>query len=353
MAGGTGGHIYPALAVAKRLQAEDIRTVWLGSKQGLENRIIPKHGIKLIRILVSGLRGTGARRWLAAPFLLSFALFQSLRAIWDERPSVVLGMGGFASGPGGLAAWINRTPLIIHEQNARAGSTNKILSRFATQVFQAFPGTFQNVDAITVGNPLRAEIAALSHAPRREQDPQYLNVLILGGSRGARFLNAHVPGALLAFESTLDTKQLRVRHQCGDAEINDLRAHYLPLGERVEVTAFIEDMAEAYEWADLVICRAGAMTVSELAIAGRASILVPFPYATDDHQTLNARFLADQGAAVVLPQEDDFEQRLGAMLVELLEDRQTLTEMARKARDLATADAAEKVAARCRELVYG
>ena len=350
MAGGTGGHIYPALAVAKCLQAQDIRTVWLGSKHGLENRIIPEHGIKLIRIFVSGLRGGGPLRWLAAPFIVIVALLQSLKAILTERPKAVLGMGGFASGPGGIAAWMSRTPLIIHEQNARAGSTNKILSRFASQVFQAFPNTFEKVDAITVGNPVRQEIAALSSSPNDEATPGQLKLLILGGSRGARYINNYLPPALLSLKNSATGSRLQIKHQCGDSDLDKTRKLYAPIATDVEVVPFIDDMAGAYRWADLVICRAGAMTISELAAAGRASILIPFPYATDDHQTLNAKYLVDHEAAILMPQGEDFEQRIVSALGELFENEQRTVEMGKKARALAIMDAAEKVARRCREL---
>ena len=350
MAGGTGGHIYPALAVARCLQAQNIRTVWLGSKHGLENRIIPEQGIKLIRVFVSGLRGGSAMRWLAAPFILFIALLQSLKAMLTERPSAVLGMGGFASGPGGIAAWISRTPLIIHEQNARAGSTNKILSRFASKVFQAFPDTFKQVDAITVGNPVREEIAALTDLPLRKSESEGLNLLILGGSRGARYINNHVPDVLTSLSTQTAEPKLRVKHQCGDSDIETTRALYNHSRIEAEVVPFIEDMAAAYRWADLIICRAGAMTISELAAAGRASVLIPFPYATDDHQTLNAKYLVEHDAAVLMPQGDDFDQRLTAALGALFDKPCRLTQMGRKAHELAITDAAQRVARRCLEL---
>ena len=339
-----------ALAVAKQLHAYDVRTVWLGSKQGLENRIVPQHGIKLIRIFISGLRGRGVLRWLAAPFVVLVALFQSLCALWAERPGAVLGMGGFASGPGGIAAWLCRTPLVIHEQNARAGSTNKILCKFATQVFQAFPNTFDIPGVTTVGNPVRAEIAALCELPIPELSDSKINLLILGGSRGARYLNTHIPEVLSALANDEGLPRMRVKHQCGDAEFEATRALYARDDEDVEVIAFIDDMATAYGWADVVICRAGAMTISELAAAGRAAVLVPFPYATDDHQTLNAKYLAENGAAVLMPQGDDFDDRLSTVLRELLVNKREIIEMSTRARSLAITDAAETVAKRCREL---
>ncbi|MGR8946875.1 MAG: undecaprenyldiphospho-muramoylpentapeptide beta-N-acetylglucosaminyltransferase [Gammaproteobacteria bacterium] len=355
MAGGTGGHIYPALAVAKELHDLNVRTVWLGSKHGLENRIVPEHGIKLVRILVSGLRGKGLSKWLVAPFVLSIGLVQSVVALLSERPGAVLGMGGFASGPGGIAAWLCRTPLVIHEQNARPGSTNKILSRFATQVFQAFPKTFASACALTVGNPVREEIVALSrdrqsYVPNDSPRNTSFNLLILGGSRGARFLNTHVPEVVAALSRENPNLEISVRHQCGDNDLEKTREFYQGLSGKIEVVAYIEDMASSYAWSDLVICRAGAMTISELAAAGRASILVPFPYATDDHQTMNAMFLVEQGAGLIVPQSDSFTHELQDALLKLLGNKQRLEDMAAKAHSAAIYDAAKIVAQKCREL---
>ena len=355
MAGGTGGHIYPALAVAKELHALNIRTVWLGSNHGLENRIVPEQGIKLIRIFVSGLRGRGWGGWLGAPFVLSIALVQSIFALLNERPGAVLGMGGFASGPGGIAAWLCRIPLIIHEQNARAGSTNKILTRFATQVFQAFPQTFDNSRAATVGNPVREEIADLNGNQNRvvsgkDKGESGFNLLILGGSRGARFLNTHLPPVIMRLQEQRPELKIHVRHQCGDLELAATQKLYPRSIDGIEVLPFIEDMAANYAWSDIVVCRAGAMTISELAAAGRASILVPFPFATDDHQTLNAMYLVERGAAKLIPQSDSFETDTFDALLSLAEEPAQTQQMAACAQNAAVLDAAQVVAKRCQEL---
>jgi len=350
MAGGTGGHIYPALAVAAQLHRHDIRTVWLGTKHGLENTIVPKHGIKLIRIFVSGLRGRGLLRWLAAPFFIAIAVGQAVIALLKERPGAVLGMGGFASGPGGVAAWLCRIPLIIHEQNARAGTTNRILSRFAMQVFQAFPATFPS-DATTVGNPVRSEICNLNKDYLDISAKASFNILLIGGSRGAQYLNEQVPNALAAFFQSHRNTRINVRHQCGGSHREQTLAAYQQAGFEAEVFTFVDDMAAAYQWADVVICRAGAMTISELAAAGIASILVPFPFATDDHQTANAMFLVDAEAAFLVAQGVDFDTRLQAALGKFFRQDGLSTEMGRRAGALAVYDAAEKVSERCRELL--
>lgn len=350
MAGGTGGHIYPALAVAKDLQSQDVRTVWLGSRRGLENTIVPKHGIKLIRVFVSGLRGRGLLRWLFAPVVLLIAISQSVIALLKERPGAVLGMGGFASGPGGVAAWLCRIPLIIHEQNARAGTTNKLLSRIANQVFQAFPQTFSG-SATTVGNPVRQEICDLACEPVRPYVADSLNILVVGGSRGASYLNQKIPSVLAKIANNNTFREIKIRHQCGDSDNEQTYGAYQLAGCAAKVESFIDDMAAAYRWADVIICRAGAMTISEIAAVGIASILIPFPYATDDHQTANAMFLVDGGAALLVPQGEEFEQRLAVALEKLIADGERTAEMANKARALAIYDAAQKVSLRCRELI--
>ncbi|MEM7465727.1 MAG: undecaprenyldiphospho-muramoylpentapeptide beta-N-acetylglucosaminyltransferase [Pseudomonadota bacterium] len=351
MAGGTGGHIYPALAVANALHAKNVKTIWLGSASGLENQIVPPHGIRLIRVFVAGLRGKGLVRWLTAPAILSIAVFQSIAAMLTERPGAVLGMGGFASGPGGIAAWLCRIPLVIHEQNAKAGSTNKILSRFATHVYQAFPDTFQSVAALTVGNPIRREIVALAGNSPREVNNGQVNILILGGSRGARYLNMNVPGVIAQIIPELSSTALSVRHQCGDNNLPGTKASYNGVEGNIEISPYIDDMAAAYRWADLVICRAGAMTVSELAAAGLGSILVPFPYATDDHQTANAAYLSANGAAEIVPEGEAFESRLTETLAQILANPSRITEMAEKAGQLAELNAANVVADKCWECV--
>lgn len=349
VAGGTGGHIYPALAVAACLKERRVATVWLGSRYGMETRIVPQAGLRLLTIAVSGVRGRGILRWLAAPFVIGVALVQALVAVLTIRPQVVLGMGGFASGPGGLAAWLCRRPLVVHEQNAIPGLTNKLLSRLATTVFQAFPGSFPTArGALTVGNPVRADILALAPPTERDITAGPLRVLVVGGSRGARALNETVPAAI----RSLDAAGLSVWHQCGEGNATQTEAGYRGVNADVRVSEFIDDMAAAYAWASIVVCRAGALTVSELAAAGVASILVPFPYATDDHQTANARFLVDADAALLVPEGADFEQRLTTALNGIEVDRTRVAELAQHARALAIPDAAATVAARCVELLH-
>jgi len=349
VAGGTGGHIYPALAVADLLRERDIATVWLGSRQGMETHIVPNAGIRLVTIAVSGLRGRGALRWVFAPFALAYALVQSLITMIRIRPRVVLGMGGFASGPGGLAAWLCRRPLIVHEQNALPGLTNKLLSRLATTLFEAFPGSFPPARrAVAVGNPVRRQIADLPAPAERSLGSDPLRILVVGGSRGARALNESVPVAITQLNSTA----LSIWHQCGQGNSRTTEAAYGDAAGSVRVSEFIEDMAAAYAWASIVVCRSGALTVSELAAAGLGSILVPFPYAVDDHQSANARYLVDGGAALIVAEGPDFEMRLNDAIAQVNRDRARVVALAEKARSLAMPGAAEAVADRCEELLH-
>lgn len=348
VAGGTGGHIYPALAVAHYLQDHNVRTVWLGSRRGLETRIVPAAGIRLYKIAVSGLRGRGAWRWLVAPFALSTAVFQALIAVMRIRPRLVLGMGGFASGPGGLAAWICGRPLVIHEQNAIPGLTNSLLSRIATRVLEGFPAAFPAArKAIVVGNPVRKTITSITAPEHRELTADPLKILVIGGSRGAVALNDGVPLALQRVEGA----DFEVWHQAGAGNEKNTRDAYAQTRASVRVTEFIEDMADAYAWASIVICRAGAITVAELAAAGVASILVPFPYAVDDHQTANAKFLVDGHAAVLVPEGAGFAQRVAETLQRFYADRELIAQLAQRARRLARPDATARVAEYCLELL--
>jgi UDP-N-acetylglucosamine--N-acetylmuramyl-(pentapeptide) pyrophosphoryl-undecaprenol N-acetylglucosamine transferase len=350
VAGGTGGHIYPALAVADYLHGRNIRTVWLGSKRGMETRIVPAAGIRLYRIAVSGLRGRGLWRWLVAPVAVSVALAQALLAVLRIRPRLVLGMGGFVSGPGGLAAWLCGRPLVIHEQNAIPGLTNVLLSRIATRVLEGFPGSFPaERRAITVGNPVRTSIVSIARPDDRELGTARFRVLVVGGSRGAQSLNDGVPRAI----ERIDAPSIEVWHQAGVGNESSTRASYARSNVTVRVTEFIDDMALAYSWASVVICRAGAITVCELAAAGVASILVPFPYAVDDHQTANARYLVDADAAMMVAEGPDFPRRLAQMVERLRGDRDGLIRLARSARELAKPDAAAEVADHCLELLDG
>ena len=303
MAGGTGGHVYPALAVARALQANARSVVWLGTHRGLEARVVPAAGIDIEWISVRGLRRKGLLATLIAPFQIGWALLQSLGVILRRRPAAVLGMGGFVSGPGGVAAWLTRRPLVIHEQNAAAGLTNRLLARLARVVLQAFPGSFNSaVGAETVGNPVREDIAAIEAPARRYADRRgSLRLLVLGGSQGALALNRTVPAALALLDAA---DRPVVRHQCGEKTLDIARQAYAGSGIEVELLPFIEDMAEAYSWADLVVCRAGALTVAELCAAGLPALFVPYPAAVDDHQTANARPMAAAGAAAIIQEAE-------------------------------------------------
>jgi len=348
MAGGTGGHVYPALAVAHALQQHSRDIVWLGTHRGIESRVVPAAGIEIEWISVAGLRHKGALALLAAPFRLSLALVQSLRVMFRHRPAAVLGMGGFVSGPGGLAAWLTRRPLLIHEQNAVAGLTNRLLARLARVVLQAFPGSFSaSVKTETVGNPVRADIAALDEPTARYGDRAGpLRLLVLGGSQGALALNRAVPAALALLPQSM---RPRVRHQAGERTLETAGKAYAGHGIEVELCPFIEDMAAAYAWADLVVCRAGALTVAELSAAGLPAIFVPYPAAVDDHQTANARGMVAAGAAAVLQESELSDQSLADLLREWLVSRDGLLRRAQQARSLAQPDALRRITSLCLE----
>ncbi len=346
MAGGTGGHVIPALSLARGLAAEGVEVAWLGSPRGIENRLVPEAGIPLHRIAVSGLRGNGLTGWLLAPFNLVRAVWQAGRVIRDVDPQLVVGLGGFASGPGGLAAWLVRRPLVIHEQNAVAGLTNRVLSRLARRVYAAFPQAFPG-RAEVIGNPVRDEIARLGEAPRRagEMAGRRLRLLVVGGSLGAQALNARLPEALARLP---EAHRPEVWHQAGRDKEAATRHAYDGQGVVAEMTAFIDDMAGAYAWADLVVCRAGALTVAELAAAAKPALFVPFPHAVDDHQTANARVLVDGQAARLMPQQEMSAAALAECLASLL-DPDTLATMAVRARGCAHLDAVERLVAGCME----
>ncbi|HUW37518.1 MAG TPA: undecaprenyldiphospho-muramoylpentapeptide beta-N-acetylglucosaminyltransferase [Rhodocyclaceae bacterium] len=343
MAGGTGGHIFPGLAVADHLREQGWRVVWLGNPAGMEARLVPARGYELAPLDFGALRGKGFLKKLLLPVNLLSALWQAKRALARIRPDVVLGMGGFVSFPGGLMAALTRRALVVHEQNSVAGLANRVLALVATRVLTGFPGTLRRGE--WCGNPLRAEIAALAAPAQRFQDRAGpLRLLVLGGSLGAAALNENVPLALALLP---ETERPRVVHQSGERHLEALQQNYREAGVKADCVAFIEDMAGAYAWADLVICRAGALTVAELAAAGVASILVPFPHAVDDHQSGNARFLANAGAAILLPQAELTPQKLA--LVRNL-TREQLLQMAEKARALAKPEATAAVARACMEL---
>lgn len=351
MAGGTGGHVFPALAVARLLQGEGARVLWLGTPGSFESRLIPGTGIPFHEVPVQGLRGKGWLGWLKAPFALARALLLALRALRELAPDLVLGMGGYATGPGGVAARLLGKPLVIHEQNAVPGLTNRLLAHIATRVLEAFPGSFPpSRRACHTGNPVRDEVARVPSPEERlagRSGP--LRVLVLGGSQGARVLNQVVPRAVAGLA---DSGIVQVRHQTGKAHLQDTRARYRGAGIEAEVVDFIDDVAEAYAWADLVVCRAGALTISELAVAGVASVLVPYPYAVDDHQTRNGESLANADAAVLIAESELDATRLGGLLAEFHSARQRLLHMAVAARRLGVPGATRKVSDCCLELVH-
>ncbi len=340
MAGGTGGHVFPGLAVADRLRAEGWNIHWLGTAERMEAQLVPKHGYPLHTIAIAGVRGNGLKRKLLAPLQILKAIYQARRVLKQVQPQVVLGMGGFAAGPGGVAAWLAGIPLVLHEQNAAAGMTNKLLARLAKRVLMAFPGAFAaGSNTAVVGNPVRPELLALpAPAERIGVDPQPLRLLVVGGSLGARILNEVLPEAVAL------AGNIRVRHQTGKGNADTVMAAYQQLGIQAEVSDFIEDMAAAYGAADLVVCRAGALTVSEVAAAGVGAVFVPLPHAVDDHQTRNARSLSDRGAALLMPQSTLSAETLAEQLQLLSNNRSQLLAMAEQARTLAITDAAERVA---------
>lgn len=356
MAAGTGGHIFPALSIARVLQTRDVRVEWLGTPAGMENDVLRDTGIRLHRLPVNGLRGKGSLALLKAPFMLLASIWQSLRLLQGLRPCCVLGMGGYVTGPGGVAAWLLRRPLVIHEQNAVAGLSNRLLKPLASRVMEAFPGTFAaSAKVIHTGNPVRADIASLGANTGAEADqPRPLRLLVLGGSLGAAAINEVVPQAVAGIG-----KDIEIWHQTGrNKHDTTMQAYQQALtgadkGLKRQVEPFIGDMASAYAWADLVLCRAGASTVAELAAAGVPSILVPYPHAVDDHQTRNAGWLVDAGAAVLIPQTGLNRDSLQQLLEEFMADKQRLQGMARHARKLAVDNAAERISDICLEVSRG
>lgn len=372
-AGGTGGHVFPALAVADVLRERDIPVVWVGTQRGLEAKVVPDAGIPVRWISVVGLRGKGLLGRIVGPIRLALSIVQCVRLMLSLKPRAVLGMGGYVTGPVGIAAKITGSKLVLHEQNAVAGMTNKRLAPYAAQVFSAMPNAFSNnIDSTVVGNPLRRDIEAnathntannaandvvsntainsVSNAPKNTEEDNAnntttdaaLKVLIVGGSQGAQVLNNVVPEALKRLNFSI-----KLVHQSGLSmyeTVQDRYASHTPNTHDVDVKKFIDNMTEAYQWADLVICRSGAMTVSELAAMSLPSVLVPFPHAVDDHQTKNAKFLEQQGAAVVIPQPEFTEARVAAVITEFNQNRTRLTQMGKAARTAHRPAAAEKVA---------
>ena len=351
MAGGTGGHVFPALAVARALRDQGVRIVWLGTREGIEARVVPAAGFELETIAIRGLRGGGWLRWLLLPMRLNIAMLQAWRILRRIKPDAVLAMGGFASGPGSLMASALRIPLLIHEQNAVAGLTNRWLAKIADVVMAGFPAAFGARHGVrVVGNPVRREILTLSSPESRlaERDGR-LRLLVVGGSQGAQVFNQVVPEAMRALP---ETGRPQIWHQTGKRDEASMAAAYRAFLPDARVAAFIDDMAAAYSWADVVVCRAGAMTIAELAAAGVAAILVPFPHAADDHQTANARFLEARDAAVLLPQPEFTAARLAELLTSLAANRALLRRLATNARACATIDATETVTQLCLEATH-
>jgi UDP-N-acetylglucosamine--N-acetylmuramyl-(pentapeptide) pyrophosphoryl-undecaprenol N-acetylglucosamine transferase len=349
MAGGTGGHVFPALACAREFQARGYAVHWLGTPRGIENELVPQAGLPLHLIQVTGLRGKGKLSLLKAPFQLLRALFQARRIVRELQPVCVLGMGGYVTGPGGLAARLTGAPLIIHEQNAVAGTANRSLAPLASRICEAFPDTFVASDKRrTTGNPVRTEL--FQAEPRAPLAQRRVRLLVLGGSLGAEPLNKLLPEALARLPEELLPE---VRHQAGKQHDQVTAERYRSAGVQAQVLPFISDMAGAYAWADLVICRAGALTVSELAAAGLPAFLVPLPHAIDDHQTRNAEYLASEGAAVLLPQRSTDAARLAAQLEEVLMQPEKLAAMGAIARRLAKPEATRNVVDICLEVARG
>ena len=348
MAGGTGGHVFPGLAVANYLKSAGWRVVWLGTQSGMEIRLVPQHGFEIKTIDFSGLRGKRAVTWLTLPLRLLRAFWQSIQVIREVKPNVVLGMGGYPAFPGGMMASLMNKSLLIHEQNSVPGLTNKILAKLADKVLLGFPGVIQTSrnNVIFSGNPVRDQIGQLDTPEERFQDREgKLKLLVIGGSLGAQVLNTVVPEALKLLPQNMRPS---VMHQAGVKHLEALKQNYGDMVEDVELVDFIDNMAACYAGSDLVICRAGALTISELTVAGVASVLVPYPYAVDDHQTVNATYLSKNEAAFLLPQNELTAKKLEKILLE--NTREKLLAMAIAARSLAKPDATRIVAQTCIEI---
>jgi len=342
LAGGTGGHIFPGLAVANELRTRAVPVIWIGSDGGMETRLVPQHQIAIETIAVRGLRGKGVLGLLAAPFVILRSVFQAIGKVRKHKPRAVLSFGGFAAGPAGIAAWILRKPLLVHEANRAPGFTNRVLAKVADRVLCGFPDSFKNIPNDVVGNPVRPEIAALPVPEMRLANRSgAIRLLVLGGSQGARAINAAVPKVVAAMKGKVE---FEIRHQCGEKMLADAKQSYEAAGVTASVEAFIQDMAAAYSWADLVIGRAGALTVAELCAAGVGSILIPFPGAVDDHQARNAQYLKECGAGNWLRQTETLEHDLQQLLGEFCADRNFLLQLAIAARKASLPDATNDVA---------
>ena len=335
MAGGTGGHVFPAIAVVRRLKERRVDVLWLGTSNGLESQLVREEQIDFIGIHVKALRGKGILNWLTAPWILSMAFWRILLQFIKQRPSLVLGMGGFVTGPGGVVAYILGIPLIIHEQNAIAGLTNKCLALLSRRILCGFPDTFKSKNAVWVGNPVRAEMIAepLSNEERKHDR---LHLLVVGGSLGASFLNETVPQAIALID---EAQRPEVKHQTGKGHLQETLSRIAEIKTYYHAFEFETKMHELYRWADLVLCRAGAMTIAEISAAGRAAILVPYPHAVDDHQSANARHLVAENAAILAPQDQLTTAKLADLLMKFIRDRKSLCEMSAAISAAAAADA--------------
>jgi len=346
MAGGTGGHIFPGIAVAQELQSRNVPVLWLGSAGGLETRLVPKAGFPIETLNIGGIRGKGWRTLIGAPLRIVRAVLSASKILRRAKPRSALSLGGFASGPGGIASWLSGVKLVVHEQNSVPGVTNRTLSHIAKKVLCGFDGALAHGE--WVGNPVRKEIAELPQpAQRFEGRSGAIRLLVLGGSQGAAGINLMLPRVVREM-----TQRPQIRHQCGPKHLDNTKDSYANAGVDAQVDAFIDDMAAAYAWADVVVCRAGALTLAELCAVGLPSILVPFPAAVDDHQTHNAQALVTCGAAKLVSEGEGFESRLAAALNEMLagndgEKRARLLKMANAARTLAKPDAAARIADAC------
>jgi len=352
MAGGTGGHVFPALAVAQLLQAQNVKVTWLGTKKGLEADVVPDAGIEIDWITINGLRGNGMVGWFLAPYRLLIAILQARAVIRKRKPDFVLGMGGFVAGPGGVVAWLQGIPLIIHEQNAVPGMTNRLLSIIAKRVLQAFPNAFDaSKNALTIGNPIREKFVNVMPPLERFSSRAGSNfrLLVVGGSLGALALNNAMPKAIAKLQQGIS---IDVWHQTGKRHYENTLALYKEANVTAKVSPFIEDMVEAYSWADIVICRSGALTVSELAAVGVGSMLVPFPHAVDDHQTKNGQFLVESGAAILIQQKDLNEERLVSVLRDFITHPGKAVQMAEAAYAVRKIDASNIVVKQCYEVAY-
>jgi len=352
MAGGTGGHIFPGLAVAERLIEQNWSVSWMGSAGGMEEKIVKNAKIDIDLISVAGLRGKGVMGWLIAPFRLLFSIYQAVKVLRKRKCSLVIGFGGYASGPGGIATILLGKTLYIHEQNAVAGLTNRLLANFSRRIFLAFPNAINKEKKTrTIGNPIRENIIMLNRS-KTIQDNNSVNILIIGGSRGAQIFNQRLPVVL---SSLIKQEIVNIHHQCGKGNIEETLECYLSqsikTSGKLMVNEFIDDMTIAYQWADLVICRAGALTVSEVAAVGIAAIFIPYPYAVDDHQMLNAKWLVDNSAAIIVDQSEIDSASTKQKIFSLVQDKNQINRLAENARKVAYLNATEEIVQACNQAV--